>query len=196
MNIREIPDNVNTFISKWSKAAGFCHADALDARCSFSAEQCESPIELLFVSALRILLSMNDYEEQEISITHSWAFRSGVEITPQKEIGPYRVDFFLEYRGPYLINFDSCQTTESERVKKIVVELDGHAFHDKDEKQRRYEKRRDRYLQKQGYKVFRYTGSEVFKDPFAAALECLSYLVAEPEEDLAGCLVNYGDYEG
>jgi hypothetical protein len=113
MNIREIPDNVNEFISKWSKAAGYCYADALEANCAWDAERCESPIELLFLSAFKVLLSMSCYEGQEISITHSWAFRSGVEITPQKEIGPYRVDFYLEYRGSYLINFDSCQTTES-----------------------------------------------------------------------------------
>ncbi len=52
----------------------------------------------------------------------------GYFINPQVSIGKYRVDFVVS-----LINSDHHQ-------KRVIVECDGHDFHDKDKKQRAYEK--------------------------------------------------------
>lgn len=62
-----------------------------------------------------------------------------------------------------------------------VVELDGHEWHDRNEKQRRYEKQRDRYMQARGFRVARYTGSEIVKDPYKAAANALSLVVASDD---------------
>lgn len=67
---------------------------------------------------------------------------------PQVEIGSYRVDFLVKYKD-----------------LKIVIECDGHEFHEKTKKQVQKDKRRDRYLTKLGYKVLRYSGSELFSEP-------------------------------
>ena len=47
----------------------------------------------------------------------------------------------------------------------IVIELDGHDFHEKTKEQAQKDKERDRILQHGGYQVLRYTGSEVWNDP-------------------------------
>ena len=63
-----------------------------------------------------------------------------------------------------------------EGLRPLVVELDGHAFHDKDKRQRSYEKARDRYLVQQGLRVLHFTGSDVVADPHKVAYEVLEML--------------------
>jgi hypothetical protein len=64
-------------------------------------------------------------------------------IQPGKVIGPYRVDFLA---------FDY-----------IVIEIDGHDSH-KTKEQRDKDYKRERFLQKEGNFVVRFTGTEVFLD--------------------------------
>ncbi len=79
-------------------------------------------------------------------------------IAPQVKIGTYRVDFFCGHIAGL-----------GDGVSGIVVEVDGHDFHDRTKEQARRDKTRDRTLQSCGYKVFRFAGSEVWKDAFACA---------------------------
>ena len=69
-------------------------------------------------------------------------------LVPQVEIGNYRVDFEL-------INH---------KDKKIIVECDGHEFHQKSKQQVEKDNQRERDLKKLGYEVVRFSGSEIFKD--------------------------------
>ena len=121
-----------------------------------------SPIEHLFYTAFLALLEI-----------HSWIFPNNqawdITISPQEHIGKYYVDFALQ-----LMNYEKekCE-------KEIVVELDGHNFHDKDERQRRYEKQRDRYIQSQGFTIFHFTGKEVTDDPFKPASEVFVELLGD-----------------
>jgi very-short-patch-repair endonuclease len=73
----------------------------------------------------------------------------GVVIVPQRQISDYRVDFAVH----------------AEEIR-LVVEVDGHEFHEKTKEQAARDKRRDRDLQQQGWAVFHFTGSEVWNDPF------------------------------
>jgi very-short-patch-repair endonuclease len=52
-----------------------------------------------------------------------------------------------------------------------VVELDGHAFHERTKEQAAKDKARDRWMTGAGYAVVRFTGSEVWANPFAVASE-------------------------
>lgn len=87
----------------------------------------------------------------------------GIYIQTQQRIDQYRVDFVLQQVG----------IGPSEHLGPVIVELDGHAFHDKDKRQRSYEKARDRYLVRKGYRVLHFTGSDVVADPFKVAYEAL-----------------------
>jgi very-short-patch-repair endonuclease len=92
--------------------------------------------------------------------------QSGIYIRQQAPIGKYRVDFLIEQIG---LGPDDIYTP-------VVVELDGHDFHDKDKRQRSYENERDRFLVKKGFRVLHFTGSDVVADPFRVASEVLEML--------------------
>lgn len=113
----------------------------------------KSPIEQLFYIAFETL-----------KVIDSDLHVKCLEIGPQVQVLCYRVDFMVKY------------FSENEE-KTICVELDGHKFHERDEKQRRYEKKRDRDLQKLGYQVMHFTGKEVTDNPFKVAAEVISAAV-------------------
>lgn len=75
-------------------------------------------------------------------------------LKSQVPIGTYTVDFAIH--GPHA---------------KIAIECDGHDFHEKTKEQAAHDKKRDRYLQRNGWRVLRFTGSEIYRDAHACADE-------------------------
>ena len=63
--------------------------------------------------------------------------------------------------------------------KKVVIELYGYQHHNSKEKITK-DAERERYLQKVGYQVIRFTGTEVFKDVRKCVYEVLSLAKIEP----------------
>jgi hypothetical protein len=55
--------------------------------------------------------------------------------------------------------------------QRIAVELDGHDFHERTKEQARAEKSRQRALTAAGWHVLRFTGSEVYADPYRCLME-------------------------
>lgn len=138
----------------------------------FLSDETKSPIEQIFyfaLSAYKDLWAFNFLSNRTPENTEELA----CYLYPQKTIGDYRVDFLLEF-----IDIEM-------NLHQVVIELDGHAFHDKDKEQRAYEKARDRYLTRSGYKVLHFTGSELVKDPYKCVLEAFIALTAVDEEFLA-----------
>ena len=101
-----------------------------------------SPIENMMLRALL-------YEQPKYIRRNGTRFPT---IFPQYEISPYRADFVL-----------------SGAACPVVVECDGHDFHERTKEQAASDKRRDRYMTEAGYKVLRFTGSEVYANPFVCA---------------------------
>lgn len=66
-------------------------------------------------------------------------------LVPQVKVGKYRLDFGIP-------------------IDKIGIELDGHAYHST-KKQREGDAVRQRFLESQGWKIIRFTGTEVYRDP-------------------------------
>lgn len=83
-------------------------------------------------------------------------------LAPQVKSGDYRVDFVLGHSR----HFDRMQ-------KCIVIECDGHAFHEKTKDQAARDKSRDRFLSSKFGRVLRFTGSEIYRDPTKCSLEAL-----------------------
>lgn len=80
---------------------------------------------------------------------------SHASIRVQAPIGPYRVDF-LVCASPF----------------RLVIEADGADWHNSPE-QIEYDRRRDAYMTRRGYKVHRFCGSAIARDPGrCAALVC------------------------
>lgn len=144
---------------------------------------CESPIEARFLLSLICSCSMND---QALSIRDSEDFEvfgcSGVHgdslviVRPQLIIDLYRVDFAVEltFTEPFHELAAICGKEPPphlpERISvKLVVECDGHIFHEKTAHQARRDKSRDRNLLRRGYPVMRFTGSEISADPLGCS---------------------------
>ena len=104
-------------------------------------------------------------------------------IEPQAKLGEYRVDFLLTFQEP-LPDFNHKvrlkDGTEIPSVKDVtvhlIVECDGHDYHDRSKEQASRDRERDRELKKLGYEVFRYTGSDIWKNPLACAMEVVEVL--------------------
>ena len=73
-----------------------------------------------------------------------------LSIKPQYKVGKYRVDFLVElFNG---------------KGNEYIIECDGHEFHEKTKEQAKYDKQRERFLVQNGYKVLRFSGSEIYRD--------------------------------
>lgn len=62
---------------------------------------------------------------------------------------------------------------------RILVELDGHDFHEKTKEQVTYRNQRDRDLQMEGWKVLHYSGSELHRNPVQAAQDAYNVASAD-----------------
>lgn len=171
MTDRKIADNVRTFIDRAADLVAKVEAERFGQNmfCDLLLKGMASPIEDLFWIAMYAQCRAN-YEEfnPDEALSADGPVPVGVYVKPQVTIGRYRVDFLVT-RVPL---------AKGQLVAPVIVELDGHDFHDKDKKQRAYEKARDRHFVKCGYQVLHYAGSEVVADPFKVAHEVLCLLKA------------------
>jgi very-short-patch-repair endonuclease len=59
----------------------------------------------------------------------------------------------------------------------MVIECDGHDFHERTKQQASRDRERDRNLQSFGFLVFRYTGRDIWSDVFSCASEAIGALI-------------------
>ncbi len=64
----------------------------------------------------------------------------------------------------------------STETKSVLVECDGHDFHERTKDQAKHDRMKDRFLQANGYNILRFTGSELWSDPYKCAKEIYSFL--------------------
>jgi very-short-patch-repair endonuclease len=134
---------------------------------------CESPIEQLMLFHLtngRFAPYRPNLDHGPVSWFYSPLGVTGLafSVVPQFQVGKYRLDFAVMW----------SHGTSGKHVQ-IAVECDGHDFHERTKEQAKRDKKRDRFLQAEGWKVLRFTGSEVYADPGGAAGEVRDALVAE-----------------
>jgi very-short-patch-repair endonuclease len=147
-----------------------------------AAESCQSPIELMMYFAL-VIIGYQRFTQVWLDPKHSlWEPRLAsmydlISIQPQETIGPYRVDFLVtihdRFFGPSGTNL---------RSHSVIVECDGHDFHEKTKEQASKDKKRDRFLQKHGLAVLRFSGSDVWKDAFSHANEVIEFITDKTEQ--------------
>lgn len=156
---RKIASNVLAFVDEAAEVYGKIQEEhfSQEVYTVLVDSNLSSPIEDLFYIALKLQCA-------SVFVDINPGKNHGLFVTPQAQIGKYRVDFLIEFHHKKGTN------------APVIVELDGHAFHDKDKHQRSYEKARDRFLVKSGYKVLHFTGSDVNADPHKVVFEVLSTL--------------------
>jgi very-short-patch-repair endonuclease len=138
----------------------------------------DSPIEKLMVTALSVIVAIRSRVFTDMFVVKAHeveSFKEGIAkdgksafiVQPQAQLGDWRVDFLLHVP-------DWAESTGE--WKQVVVECDGHDFHEKTKEQAAKDRRRDRAVQKAGIKVLRFTGSELWRDPMRCAAEVIDVI--------------------
>ena len=119
----------------------------------------DSPIESMLLAALC-----------ECAIDHGYrvaktAGRSDtLGIRPQTTVDRYRIDLVVSFL------FHGAEM-------HLAIECDGHAFHEKTKAQARKDRSRERALTYLGYRVVRFTGSEIYASPRQCAAEVMNLVM-------------------
>lgn len=133
--------------------------------CSFDTNFCESPIEAIFNFAMEIMLFDRADEVPQLY------------IEPQYEIiangKNYRSDFCFDTQN----GFDEEYRYENEY--KLIIECDGHNFHEKTKEQVKYNNERDFNLKQAGYDVLHFSGSQIYNEPFPCANKTIDYILSK-----------------
>lgn len=159
------PSRVDQFIREAVDSEAMRYEEEL----RHAISKCESPIEELLIAAL---VSASKISEMSIhfclgQFSSSANFDEAAFFWPQAQIGRYRVDLAI---------VDATLPFNHTPPRTMIVECDGHDFHEKTKEQVRRDKQRDRFFQSKGFKVLRYSGSEIWADPEGCADEILEEL--------------------
>lgn len=119
--------------------------------------QTDSPIEAAFLDAFCELAVQGGFNVARMSSERAFV----ITVEPQRWINHYRVDFMISY--------DYFGMT-----KRLVVECDGHEFHERTKLQAWRDKKRDRQIP---HKIYRFTGAEIHACVEVCASEILDKIV-------------------
>ena len=178
-----VAKNVMKFIKICSKLKADMECEKYDQQlfkeCSGYKIECpmQSPIEQILYCALKTIFEINCFRniKGNFWLVGGQVMFKGYEILPQYKIDNYRVDFLVN-------NYEvkRCEQTK----KSIIIECDSQQFHERTEKERTYEKKRDRYLSTKEYVIFHYTGKDIIINAFDIAKEIVSYLTNTPQNEI------------
>lgn len=141
----------------------------------------DTPIEKLFFNALFLNLRYCDQEwfrgiliandESITAIKEMPEARTHLVLQRQAQLPGWRVDFLIH------VYADWAREPEGGTVgwKQLIVECDGHDFHERTKEQAARDRERDRSFQLQGIEVFRFTGSELWKDPLGCSDQVIAW---------------------
>ena len=133
-------------------------AEFTSNRLSEGLSNCDSPIEYALGIALYVE-SLGRDTKHHITFADpetGLPYHNITTLSPQYKVNKYRLDFLLSV---------PCMNG----TLLYAIECDGHDFHQKTKLQAQRDKKRDRYLTSKGYRVYRFTGSEIWKDPIGCA---------------------------
>lgn len=122
---------------------------------------CGSPIEEKMAKAISgvsygfVPIIWAEAADRAARVHRAWARSVPVIIVQQqKQIGPYRADFLLS------------MVYKEEQIAMLVVECDGHDFHERTKEQAARDRKRDRWFTQHSLSFLRFTGSEIHRNPF------------------------------
>lgn len=138
--------------------------------------ECQSPIEEILLAHV-IFASFGYGDGDGIVVWDPTKDYSATEETTgvffglQREVGPYRADFLF-----------TCHAGGHSR--RVVVECDGHDYHERSKEQAQRDKARDRFMVTDGITVLRFTGSEIYRNA-AGCREQIERVLANSFESAA-----------
>jgi len=121
----------------------------------------ESPIEGLFYLAISTAC--------EIGMTP-------IVLTLEEPQGSYYLDITPQAKVcGCIVDYLFLMTNQHGRISQLIVECDGHDFHERTKQQAAKDRSKDRTFQEAGYTVYRFTGSEIYRDALACARQVLRW---------------------
>lgn len=135
--------------------------EVLDLSCA----GCQSPIEQIFRFSYELIL-FERFESGDM-----W-----LSIYPQEEIianGHRYIADFLFYTE---FLDDGKGTFDSYKPLKVVIECDGHDFHEKTKEQVTRNNQRNYDLNYEGYEVVHFSGSEIVNAPLSCAIKTYDFI--------------------
>jgi very-short-patch-repair endonuclease len=158
-------------------------------------ESCESEIEAMlghaFFACDRLTPGFNpDGIEGDFKIGFNWHYPRGttveemvarkdylpcsIYVCPQVATFSYTVDFMC-------IMHDYDWIHDKSKKILLAVECDGHDFHERTKDQARRDRFRDRQLLLRGIPSMRFTGSEIWRDPYSCLRQIGEFFQAESQ---------------
>ena len=113
--------------------------------------KCDSPIEMIFKVAFDVVCRS--------SFDNSYHLESQHKI--ETKGNTYYADFLVWH--------------DDENIK-VIIEIDGHDFHEKTKEQVAHDKEREYQLKMEGYEILRFSGSQIFNSPCVYANKALEFL--------------------
>lgn len=166
--------------------AADCIEYRIDTAIAEAKPRIDSPLEQIFLETLLLVhvLMMRGYPPINQCILHGYDPLFGVKT--QFPIGKYRADFML-------VSWDA---------RAVVVECDGHDFHERTKEQAAHDRQKDRDVQALGHVILRFTGAEIWADPMKCVGEATAMLFQSPKRihsaknfDLQSWMKHGDDYE-
>lgn len=126
-------------------------------------EEIESPIEQIFKTAFDLYIDL--LEKEHIFLFSQMPIKIGNKR--------YVADFYFE-QDQYVNKFDTN--------KKIIIECDGHEFHQKTKEQVKRDNEREYALKMAGYEIIRFSGSQIYNEPFKCVEDTYNYIMKSIKE--------------
>jgi very-short-patch-repair endonuclease len=148
----------------------------------FQEARGDSPIEKLFFTALQyqVWRNVSEYSRfvvvdtaEDETLSKGWQHNIDVPsliIRPQAQLEGWRVDFLIHA-------YDFARKGGPKGWRRLIVECDGHDFHERTKQQAAKDRSRDRHVQLSDYSVLRFTGSEIYKDAWGCADQVIFWAV-------------------
>lgn len=142
----------------------------------FCTDGAKSPIEQLFFFAFT---KRCDEKCKDDDICYY------IYLEPQHKIEvngkTYYADFYVDFD-----NIDEVTRRRAENLK-LIIECDGHDFHQKTKAQVKHDNERDFDLKMAGYEVLHFSGSQIYNDPYKCVDDVIDFIhsrVTDKEEVL------------
>ena len=134
-------------------------------RLLYTLYNCESPMEQLMAMAL------DDVDYYFIASNTIEIIGNSHQVDIKCDSKNYRVDFLMEiafkYNNHYL------------KLLKLIIECDGHEFHEKTKEQVIKDNQRDRDLKNEGYEILHFSGSEIYNNSYDISKDIKKFIIRQ-----------------
>lgn len=174
MNMKSVDDKIAEVLAESAELAGEMLITPLVQRST------ESPIEKLMLAALwsrGVWRSKMVFEPAHRFMPYE-AFREMARKSVITDAGNMFSSLLVQQMqvGQHRADFGIAAATSGDRVLIMAVECDGHDFHEKSKEQVARDKARDREFTERDIRLFRFSGSEIWRDAGLCADQVLGFV--------------------